>query len=203
MAKTSSQTDDERDLHLILSAIASPPDDQIEVYHGICIAHALEGRFEYGSVRVLRSSRDKPVSPECRAALEDLAERFKRISVDPAYECHDDTYIAESPLWADVRQSALRALQAFGWLREEPRRETVFNDRYFTPHGLSKVTEDDPRLEKGQAFWGLQPDSLEALDEFLPVLSSIGFPLQEFELYATPEDLQDQARSRLERFIRS
>jgi hypothetical protein len=132
MAKKASQTPIEKELRAILNAIAAPADVQIELYGDACVAHALSGRYEYGSGWMLRSRTRKPTD-ECRQALDDLTARFAKIDEDAAHECYDEAYIVGSPLWSEVRESAVRALRAFGWPRETPLRETV-------------ITTDEPRM---------------------------------------------------------
>jgi hypothetical protein len=72
-------------------------------------------------------------------------------------------------------------------------------ERYFTPHGLIRISNPDEHLEAGQANWTVQPDSLDALDDFVAALAGIGFPLRSLELYASPDSLQTEAMARLER----
>ena len=146
MAKKASQSAAERELHLVLNAIAAPAEDQLDVYHGICIPHSLEGRFEYTSGRVL-NARKKPPSAGCRAAIEDLAGRFKRVHEDGRHACGEDAYVTGSPIWDEVRQSARRALDAFGWPCEDPRRDTVVKETIVW--GEDKV----PRSRKRRPSW--------------------------------------------------
>jgi hypothetical protein len=72
-------------------------------------------------------------------------------------------------------------------------------ERYFTPHGLIRISNDDEHLQAGLANWTLQADSLDALDHFVVALAGVGFPLRLLELYARPDDLQTEAMARLER----
>jgi hypothetical protein len=124
MEKKARETPIESELRAILNAIAASADVQCELYGDHCVAHGLSGRYEYGSRRMLRSRTRKPTA-ECRQALEDLAARFAATDEDPAHECFDEAYIRESPIWNDVRESAVRALRAFGWPQEPPLRETL------------------------------------------------------------------------------
>jgi hypothetical protein len=145
MAKKASQTPIETELRAILNAIAAPADVQIELYGDACVAHALSGRYEYGSGRMLRSRTRKPTA-ECRKALEDLAARFAMTDNDPAHKCYDEAYIEGSPLWSDVRESAARALRAFGWPQETPLREAVI--KTVEPH-----MQDVPRSRRVRPHW--------------------------------------------------
>jgi hypothetical protein len=78
-------------------------------------------------------------------------------------------------------------------------RDGVFTERYFTPHGLLRVSHAEP-LEEGQAVWHLQADSLDALDAFLAVLAPIGNLRQHFELGVWPDSLRPEAQAPLNRF---
>jgi hypothetical protein len=86
-------------------------------------------------------------------------------------------------------------------LRPGPRdeRDGLRIERYFTPHGLIRISNDDGHLQAGLANWTVQADSLDALDHFVVALASVGFPLRLLELHARPDDLQTEAMARLER----
>jgi hypothetical protein len=77
-------------------------------------------------------------------------------------------------------------------------REGVFIDRYFTPHGLLKVSNDEP-LKEGQAVWHVQADSVEVLETFLAVLAPIGSLTRHFALEVWPESLRAEAQALLDR----
>jgi hypothetical protein len=70
---------------------------------------------------------------------------------------------------------------------------------YFTPHGLIRISNDDEHREAGHANWTVQPDSLDALDDFAAALAGIVFPLHSLELYARLDSLQTEAMARLQR----
>jgi hypothetical protein len=109
VAKQASQSPAERELHLVLNAIAASAEDLQEVYNDICIPQSLQGKFEYTSGKVLKA-RKKPPSAECRAAIEDLAERFRPVTAAGRRVCVDDAYVSDSPIWEGIRQSARRVL---------------------------------------------------------------------------------------------
>jgi hypothetical protein len=140
-----SQSPIEKELRAILNAIAAPAGVQIELYGDVCVAHALSGRFEYGSGRMLRSRTRTPTA-ECRKALEDLAERFAKTDNDPAHECYDEAYIVGSLLWSEVRESAAQVLRAFGWPEESPLRETVIKT-------VEPQVPDVPRSLRARPPW--------------------------------------------------
>jgi hypothetical protein len=163
MAKKARQTPIETELRAILNAIAAPAAVQIELYGDVCVAHALSGRYEYGSGRMLRSRTSKPTA-ERREAIEDLAARFASTDKDPAHQCYDEAYIQGSPLWSDVRESAARALRAFGWPQEPPLRETVIKtvephmpdvprSRRARPHWIKRWSETDTTLKYHRALF--------------------------------------------------
>jgi hypothetical protein len=89
----------------------------------------------------------------------------------------------------------LRSLLRVGACDE---RDGVFTERYFTPHGLLRVSSVEP-LEEAQAVWHLQADSLAALDTFLAALVPIGNLRQHFELEVWPDSLRAEAQDRLDR----
>ncbi|MFO0956011.1 MAG: hypothetical protein U0800_00945 [Isosphaeraceae bacterium] len=153
MGKKQDETAVERDIRAILQAIAAPPDLQIELYGDACTAHALMGRFEYGSAKALRAKARKP-TPEVRAALADLATAFKTVEDDPTHECYSEDYIRNSPLWRAVREAAQCALDAYGWPAGTPLRSTVIqeasdegkdvpNSRKHRPRGLKPWSDAD------------------------------------------------------------
>jgi hypothetical protein len=164
MVKKASQKPIETELRAILNAIAAPADVQIELYGDVCVAHALSGRYEYVSGRLLRSRTSKPTA-EHRKALEDLAARFAKTDEDPAHECYDEAYIEGSPLWSDVRESAARALRAFGWppgtpaqrttviKTVEPHMDDVPRSRRVRPHWVKRWSGTDTNLKYHRALF--------------------------------------------------
>lgn len=166
MAKRAAETANERDMRAILQAIAAPPEAQNAVFGDICVPHALMGRFEHVSGKILRARARKP-TPEARAALGGLAERFRRVGDDPAHECYSEAYVRASPLWRDVREAAARALDAFGWPPGTPLRSTVVveepgpiardvpNSRRGRPHGSGPWSDADTTLAHHRALFAM------------------------------------------------
>ena len=134
-----------------------------------------------------------PVAPTFSSFLFDMMSqwRFRALQYELALRA-----VASRPTEQDRRR--LRSLLRPGPCDE---RDGVFIDRYFTPHGLLRVSNDEP-LEEGQAVWHVQADSVDALDTFLAVLAPIGTLTRHFELGVWPESLRAEAQARLDRFRR-
>ncbi|WP_435009517.1 hypothetical protein P12x_000772 [Tundrisphaera lichenicola] len=146
----------EKELCYIIQGIALSIEEQASVYEGICIHHALSGRFDHCSGKVLRA-RSKKATPEVRSALEELKRILDGVCGDPARECSSIAFLQGSQLWKDSREKAIQVLDSFGWPRETPPRSSVARETTAEvdvvppsmsplPRGFKRWTGGDPIL---------------------------------------------------------
>jgi hypothetical protein len=98
--------------------------------------------------------------------------------------------IANAPTDADRRRLA-EALR----IGPHHRNDDGFADRYFTRHGVVKVSTEDwyGELKPGQASWEVQADSVEALADIFRVLATIGSLARDLKLEGYPQELAAEA----------